>query len=116
MLIEESIRRQNELRNCLYEMASTCMDETEIRSISIKLKALYTDGFRHNYFDFFPLIVEIAKEDNIYSLDYLSENIEAARVMVEKDYIGGEKEFRGLYRPLSKLSDHINVTVKSPCA
>lgn len=101
MLIEESIRRQNELRNCLYEMASTCMDETEIRSISIKLKALYTDGFRHNYFDFFPLIVEIAKEDNIYSLDYLSENIEAARVMVEKDYIGGEKEFRGLYRPLS---------------
>lgn len=61
MLIEESIRRQNELRNCLYEMASTCMDETEIRSISIKLKALYTDGFRHNYFDFFPLIVEIAK-------------------------------------------------------
>ena len=49
MLIEESIRRQNELRNCLYEMASTCMDETEIRSISIKLKALYTDGFRHNY-------------------------------------------------------------------
>lgn len=111
MLIEESIRRQNELRNCLYEMASTCMDETEIRSISIKLKALYTDGFRHNYADFFPLIVEIAKDDNIYSLDYLSENIEAARLMVEKDYIGGEKEFRGLYRPLSKLSDHINLEI-----
>lgn len=111
MLIEESIRRQNELRKCLYEMATTCMDETEIRSMAIKLKALYTDGFRHNYSDFFPLIVEIAKDDNIYSLDYLSENIEAARAMVEKDYIGGEKEFRGLYRPLSKLSDHINLEI-----
>lgn len=111
MLIEESIRRQGELRNCLYEMASTCMDETGIRSMVIKLKSLYTDGFRHNYSDFFPLIVEVAKDDNVYNLDYLSVNIEASRLMVEKDYKEGEKEFRGLYMPLSKLSDHINLEI-----
>ena len=99
------------MRNCLYEMASTCMDEAGIRSMVIKFKTLYTDGFRHNYYDFFPLIVEIAKDDNGYNLDYLSENIEASRAMVERDYIGGEKEFRGLYKPLSKLSDHINLEI-----
>lgn len=112
MLIEESRRRQIELKKYLLEMASTCMNETEIRKMAIKSKALYSDGFRHNYSEFFSLILEIAKEDNtMYNLDYLSNNLEALRVLVEQDYINGEKEFNGLYKPLSKLSDHINLEI-----
>ena len=76
MLIEESQRRQAVLKKYLFEMASSCMDDTAIRSMAIKLKALYTDNFRHNYSEFFPLIVEISKDENEYNLDYLSTNLE----------------------------------------
>ena len=33
------------------------------------------------------------------------------RRLVENDYIAGEKEFKGLYQPLMKLSDHINLEI-----
>lgn len=109
MLIEESIRRQEELKKCLFEMASVSMPDADIRKKVIELKTLYSDGFRHNYSMFFPLIVEIAERQEEYSLDYLATNLEDARALVERDYIAGEKEFKGLYKPLSKLSDHINL-------
>ena len=74
MLIDESRRRQSELIKLLKEMALTCMDDTAIRTVVIKFKALYSDGFRHNYSEFFPLIVELSKDDNEYSLEYISNN------------------------------------------
>lgn len=111
MLIDESRRRQGDLIKLLKEMALTCMDDIAIRNVVIKFKALYTDGFRHNYSEFFSLIVEFAKDDNEYSLDYLSNNLEAARDLVELDFVAGEKEFRGLYKPLLKLSDHLNMEI-----
>ena len=111
MLIEESRRRQGELKKYLIEMSLTCMEESEIRKMAIKYKSLYSDGFRHNYSEFFPFIVDIAKNESGYSIDYLSNNLEALRTLVEQDYVNGEKEFKGLYRPLSKLSDHINLEI-----
>ena len=33
------------------------------------------------------------------------------RRLVENDYIAGEKEFKGLYQPLMKLSDHVNLEI-----
>lgn len=111
MLIDESRRRQSELIKLLKEMSLTCMDDTAIRTVVIKFKALYSDGFRHNYSDFFPLIVELSKDDNEYSLEYISNNLQAARDLVENDFVAGEKEFKGLYRPLLKLSDHLNIEI-----
>lgn len=111
MLIEESLRRQEELKAHLYDMASAMKEDDELREIAIKLKGLYTGGFRHVYSEFFALIVEIAKDDNAYSLDFLANNITNVRALVEQDYVDGEKEFQGLYRPLTKLSDHINLEI-----
>lgn len=87
------------------------MDENEIQSMAIKFKSIYKDGFRHNYAGFFPLIIEMSKDESEYNIDYLSTNIDAVRQLVERDYFGGEKEFKGLYMPLSKLSDHINLEI-----
>jgi len=111
VLMEESLRRQAELRTHLYDMASSMKEEDELRDIALKLKGLYTEGFRHVYADFCPLIDDIAKDDNEYSLDFLSNNIMCVRALVEQDYVDGEKEFRGLYKPLTKLSDHINMEI-----
>lgn len=111
MLIGEAQSRQAKLVETLREMASSCMDDMVIRSVAIKLKALYAGGFRHNYSQFFPLIVEFSKDDNEYNLDYLSNNLQAARNLVEQDFVSGEKEFSGLHKPLQKLSDHLNLEI-----
>lgn len=55
--------------------------------------------------------MEIAKADNEYDLDLLSNNLEAVKELVENDYISGENEFKELYEPLIKLSDHINLEI-----
>lgn len=111
MLIDESRRRQAELEKSIYEMAKEPLEDAELRKQAIKFKSIYTSNFRHNYSGFYPLILDIAKDDNGYNLEYLSNNIEQLRLLVEKDYVNGEKEFKGLYMPLSKLSDHLNLEV-----
>lgn len=87
------------------------MEDSEIRKEAISFKTLYSSNFRHYYSEFFPIIVDIAKDGSGYSLEYLSNNIESLRALVETDYVNGEKEFKGLYMPLSKLSDHINLEI-----
>lgn len=109
MLIHESRRRQEQLNNLLYEMASDCMDEEELRSIAIKFKSVYTDNFRHSYAPFFPKIIEMVNGG--YNLDVLSSNLDAVREIVEESYLKNEREFTTLYFPLSKLSDHLNLEI-----
>ena len=111
MLIEESERRQGFLKEYLFEMSVSSMDETDVRRMAIKLKSLYTENFRHSYSDFFPIILEIAGEENKYNLEYLTNNLESVRSLVEFSYVSGDKEFNTLYFPLTKLSDHINLEV-----
>lgn len=111
MLTEETRRKQGDLKKLLLSMAGSCFDETAIRQTAIKLKGLYEGGFRHSYSEFFPLIVEISRDDNSYSVDYLSNNLEALQTLVEQDFTTETKQFESLYEPLSKLSDHINLEI-----
>ncbi len=112
MLEIERSRRQAELEKCIYEMSVGLLDaETGIRKISLNLKEIYNSDFRHYYSGFFPIILEISKEENNYSLDFLSENIETLRCYIEDDYILGTKEFEKLYGCIDKLCDHINLEI-----
>ncbi len=81
------------------------------KNMALKLKALYSDGFRHNYSDFFPVLLEISKDDNKHDRDCLSENLEALRAFVEADYVSGGKTYTNLYMHLEKLCDHINLEI-----
>lgn len=110
MLIQEEKNRQEQLHKYLWEMSETTMDDKQLRQIIIGLKSLYANNFRHSYSQFLPMIIEIAADSN-RSIDYLAENLNLARELVEKDYVDGEKEFKGLYQPLTKLSDHINLEI-----
>lgn len=115
MKIEESYRRQAELEDYLKEMATQTMDDEALRAMAMKLKVLYTDGFRHNYSKFYPLIMDIFNDNNTYNADILSENLEQIRAIVEKDYFDNEDKsqckFVGLYKPLTKLADHISLEI-----
>lgn len=111
MLREETIKLQDELKRYLREMSVSSLDSNELRKKALQLKGLYKGGFRHGYSEFFPLIVEIDKDDNQYNLESLSNNLENVKELVENDYISGENEFKDLYEPLTKLSDHINLEI-----
>ena len=115
MRIEESYRRQEQLEKFLYEMASSLLDEGALRTMASNLKSLYTDGFRHNYSRFFPLVIEVFDDDNQYNQDFLSTNLEQLRELVEKDYFEHDGKdsclYIGLYKPLMKLADHINLEI-----
>ena len=111
MLLEETKRRQGMLMAHLRYMSTVCLDEDQVSAMLEKLGSIYTGHFRHNYSEFFPFILEIAKDNARYSLDYLSNNLETLRQIVEKNYLDKTGKFLNLYYPLSKLSDHINLEI-----
>lgn len=112
MLVEERKRRQDQLEKCIYEMSQGMLGgEPEVRKMSLKLLEVYRSDFRHNYAGFFPVILNISKDQNKYSLDFLSENIETLRNFLEDDYVSGEKEFSDLYTHIDKLCDHLNLEI-----
>lgn len=109
MLSEDINECRKKLREYIYVMASSDMDETSIRHLLLRLNTLYSHDFRHYYSDFLPLIHTVSQEDNAYSLDWLISNLEKARELVENDIIKGTNELSQLHKPLFKLSDHINL-------
>ncbi|HIS83084.1 TPA: hypothetical protein IAD41_05715 [Candidatus Scatenecus faecavium] len=112
MLLEESKRRQELLKQYIWELAAQCFESEKIREYAFKLKDLYNNNFRHSYSEFFPIIVDIAKEEN-YNLEFLSSNIEELKNILEQDYTKEDKkrEFKGLYKSLVKLGDHLNLEI-----
>ncbi len=113
MLQEESEKRQKQLENYLCELAEKYLNETQIKEKAEQLKELYSDGFRHHYSKFFPLIDNIAKNENNEenNLDYLSNNLQEINKVVEDDFFNGDKVLKSLYRPLLKLTDHLNLEI-----
>ena len=112
LTIEQANIRQQQLEQLLREMSQACMDTDElIRPVVLRLRELYTDNFRHSYSTLFPLLVEIAGDDNMCSLEYLSTSMVTAREFVDRDRISGAGEYTNLYKPLMKLSDHLNLEI-----
>lgn len=112
MLQVERDRRQKELEKCIYEMSKAVLDETSgIRKVSLNLKEIYNSDFRHYYSGFFSVILDISKDENEYSIDFLSENIESLRRYIENDYVEGTKEFEKLYGYIDKLCDHLSLEI-----
>ena len=118
LTIEQSKVRQEHLESLLREIAQTPMDTDElILPVIHKLNDLYKDEFRHRYSGFFPMIDTISKEQEAVGnpeecgLTVLSTNIQYAREFVHRDCTTGKKEFIELYKPLMKLSDHLNLEI-----
>lgn len=111
MLAEEKKRRQDALEKRIYELSEKSLDEAGIRTVSLKLLEIYRGGFRHSYSSFFPIIIEINKEDNQYNKDYLADNLVRISEFVEDDFVSGRKEFEHIYDPLHKLCDNLNTEI-----
>ncbi|WP_143436019.1 hypothetical protein [Intestinibacillus massiliensis] len=111
MLSSESRVRQEKLKACLYRLALYDFGEDKIPQMVSELKDLYSDGFRHSYAEFFPIVLDISKPENEYNADVLAEHLAQISQYIEQDYITGDKEFTRLYLPLLKLCDHLNLEI-----
>lgn len=111
MLLEENERRQKLLKDWIFEMSDKSCSEADMRVKALKLKDIYSQDFRHSYSSFFPIIVEIFKDENNHNQEYLSTNLELFRKYIESDYINANKEFQDIYDNVNKLCDHLNLEI-----
>ncbi len=111
MFPKENRDRQEMLSGHIYDLSKDVLDHEEQLKIIQKLQMIYQDGFRHSYSDFFPVILEIFKEDNEYNDEYLMTNLESLREKLEVDYSEGNHQFKDVYAQCTKLCDHLNLQI-----
>lgn len=113
--ISEHEQRQQKLLSFLRDISNSLTDyvDGDFQYILENLEFIYTDGFRHNYADLFPLIVEIADDNNDYKLDILCENLRNIRNKIYQKYKNqsNDNKLNNLQIQLTKLSDHINLEI-----
>lgn len=113
MFPDETRKRQERLSEQISLLAERILDtqnEEHLETIG-RLQKIYADGFKHYYSDFFPVVLEMFKEDNQYNIDYLSSNLEAIRSELELDYSNGTDQFKDIYSQFTKLCDHLNLQI-----
>ena len=110
MLLEQKKECDEKLCQYIKELANNSLDTIELKKYAYKLRDLYAQGFRHSYSLFFPIITEIG-EDTVSNVEFLANNLEQIKNIVEKDNLKDDKEFEKLYSPLLKLTDHINLEI-----
>lgn len=114
MKYEEAQRKQELLEDCLRELSTNTYENTELEPFTKRLASIYMDGFRHEYSSFFPLVIEISREDNEFNLEYLMTNLISLRSIVgeavQKDEESSQ-ESQDLYESLTKLWDHMNLEI-----
>lgn len=112
MLPEENRGRQDRLNQIILELSENMLNEDSYTQYLNRLYALYQDNFKHQYSDFFPIILNILKEDNAYNIDYLSNNLDALGTYLDKLVEQGITTFSGMYIPFTKLCDHLDFQIR----
>ncbi|MDE5758851.1 MAG: hypothetical protein K2H85_09610, partial [Allobaculum sp.] len=113
MFPEENRGRQEKLANCVRELSTKPLDVTnnEHTKTLNNLQMIYRDDFRHSCSDFFPVLLDISKEGNQYNVDYLTNNLQELRNVVEKDFSSGEGQFNDIFSTFTELCDHLNLQI-----
>ena len=113
MYPEEMRNRQEKLSENIYRLSKKPLDKDSKEHVEIvnSLKMIYQDGFKHSYSDFFPVLLNIFKEDNDYDKNYLSNNLELIRELLEADFSAGKHEYKEIYSQVVKLCDHLNLQI-----
>lgn len=114
MFPEETRGRQDRLNKIIYELSEIVLnneDDKVIQQYLERLKSIYTDNFKHKYSLFFPVLLEIYREDNKFNIDYLSYNLNVIEVYLEDEYSKGKKEYLEMYAQFTKLCDHLSLQI-----
>lgn len=112
MLPEENRGRQERLNQIILELSETVLEENAYTQYLNRLNMLYQDNFKHQYSDFFPIILKILEEGNSYNIEYLSNNLDALGTYLDEHTSTGNESFKSMYVPFSKLCDHLDLQIR----
>ncbi|MBQ2699659.1 MAG: hypothetical protein IJF65_00730 [Clostridia bacterium] len=110
---------QNILHGVLLHLAEKPLDMNknaeELTSWCIALLSVYSHDFRHQYSQFYPLLIFIRSETN-YDFNYLTENLNSITHLLETSpqLFKSNKhisDFERAVRSILKLQDHINLEI-----
>lgn len=111
MLKKESDEKQQRLENCLYRLSKKILNEEEVDDYLDIFQEIYSNRFRHRYNRFFAIVTKIGESEESCNLLFLTSNIEAIIMKMEEEYSKGCKKRLWIYKPLFKLSDHLNLEI-----
>ncbi len=112
MLPEESRGRQEHLNKIILELSETVINEDSYVQYMNRFSALYQDNFKHQYSDFFPIILKVLEDDNLYNIEYLSNNLDALGTYLDEQSSQGITIFNSIYIPFTKLCDHLDLQIR----
>lgn len=112
MLPEENRDRQERLNQIILELSETVLEAESYTQYLNRLNVLYQDNFKHQYSDFFPIILKILEEGNSYDIEYLSNNLDALGTYLDEQISKGDESFKTMYVPFSKLCDHLDLQIR----
>lgn len=112
MLPEENRGRQERLNQIILELSEIVLEETSYVQYLNRLNVLYQDNFKHQYSDFFPIILKILEDDNQYNIEYLSNNLDSLGTYLDEQTSQGITTFDMIYIPFTKLCDHLDLQIR----
>lgn len=97
--------KQSELVNILFELAKAAYDEKELDGYISRFRGIYDDSFRHQYSDFYAVVAKVYEQVELYSIEFLQQNLESIKdiVVVDKSEDGKKS--------ILKLCDHVKLEI-----
>lgn len=111
--LDSIIQRQKKLEEKIQELAQNSLMEEEqiIKVLSFFRDEIYSDGFRHNYSGFFPVVTKICEGNNSCSSQTLIQNIADIKQMLSEELKKEDSCYKDVYSPIFKMCDHVTLEI-----
>lgn len=109
MSVIDSRYKQNLLNDIIRELSTKLIDEKEQEIYLDRLRNVYDGEFKHRYSEFYPIIIEIFKDDNGMDSDYLASNLYELSTYLEASSL--DPKYLNIKKPFTKLCDHLNLQI-----
>lgn len=110
--LESITKRQKKLEEKIQELAkSSLVKEAQITELLSFFKdEIYSNGFRHNYSGFFPVVTKICQENSNCNSQTLMENISIIKEKLDED-LQQDSKYNGVRNQILKMCDHITLEI-----
>ncbi len=109
MFITDTRDKQELLNEIIMELSRRMIGKKELELYLDRLRQVYDGEFKHRYSEFYPIIVEIFKDDNEMNSDYLTNNLYELSTYLEQENL--DMMYAHVKKPFTKLCDHLNLQI-----
>lgn len=113
-MMVSSVRREKQERliTIIKSLSTDNWHEDKAKEYLGKLRAIYSQNYRHDYSIFFPLLTEMQKKSNEFDLQILIQNIGYLRDYIDQNFCNSGGSYDGDdIKQIVKLLDHLNLEV-----